>query len=171
MFEQISRVFEKYLKDCLKHFHFQDQENRIEKILQFPVDVDRMSDYCDPIVFISKPREKYVLDIEIYNRILFQIKQTIKEAENEKRQAAVNRLVILAQVIILNEEDLRYLCKVLEKEETLENSIFILYVLDKQKYEKNKKEIFEDTLKRMKSDSNTQMFSAGGNNYRLNRNS
>ena len=38
--------------------------------------------------------------------------------ENEKRQAAVNRLVILAQVIILNEEDLRYLCKVLEKEET-----------------------------------------------------
>lgn len=36
-----------------------------------------------------------------------------------------------------------------------------------QKYEKNKKEIFEDTLKRMKSDSkNTQMFSAGGNNYR-----
>ena len=105
------------------------------------------------------------LDIEIYNRILFQIKQTIKEAENEKRQAAVNRLVILAQVIILNEEDLRYLCKVLEKEETLENKS-ILYVLDKQKYEKNKKEIFEDTLKRMKSDSNTQMFSAGGNNYR-----
>ena len=97
-----------------------------------------MSDYCDPIVFISKPREKCVLDIEIYNRILFQIKQTIKEAENEKRQAAVNRLVILAQVIILNEEDLRYLCKVLEKEETLENKS-ILYVLDKQKYEKNKK--------------------------------
>ena len=47
--------------------------------------------------------------------------KTIKEAKNEKRQAAVNRLVILAQVIILNEEDLRYLCKVLEKEETLEN--------------------------------------------------
>ena len=79
-----------------------------------------------------------MLDIEIYNRILFQIKQTIKEAENEKRQAAVNRLVILAQVIILNEEDLRYLCKVLEKEETLENKS-ILYVLDKQKYEKIKK--------------------------------
>lgn len=160
-FKGIRTIF----KGLFEAFSLQDQENRIEKILQFPVDVDRMSDYCDPIVFISKPREKYVLDIEIYNRILFQIKQTIKEAENEKRQAAVNRLVILAQVIILNEEDLRYLCKVLEKEETLENKS-ILYVLDKQKYEKNKKEIFEDTLKRMKSDSNTQMFSAGGNNYR-----
>ena len=160
-FKGIRKIF----KGLFEAFSLQDQENRIEKILQFPVDVDRMSDYCDPIVFISKPREKYVLDIEIYNRILFQIKQTIKEAENEKRQAAVNRLVILAQVIILNEEDLRYLCKVLEKEETLENKS-ILYVLDKQKYEKNKKEIFEDTLKRMKSDSNTQMFSAGGNNYR-----
>ena len=160
-FKGIRKIF----KGLFEAFSLQDQENRIEKILQFPVDVDRMSDYCDPIVFISKPREKYVLDIEIYNRILFQIKQTIKEAENEKRQAAVNRLVILAQVIILNEEDLRYLCKVLEKEETLENKS-ILYVLDKQKYEKNKKEIFEDTLKRMKSDSNMQMFSAGGNNYR-----
>lgn len=160
-FKGIRKIF----KGLFEAFSLQDQENRIEKILQFPVDVDRMSDYCDPIVFISKPREKYVLDIEIYNRILFQIKQTIKEAEKEKRQAAVNRLVILAQVIILNEEDLRYLCKVLEKEETLENKS-ILYVLDKQKYEKNKKEIFEDTLKRMKSDSNTQMFSAGGNNYR-----
>lgn len=169
-FEHISftdqvNYIRKIFKGLFEAFSLQDQENRIEKILQFPVDVDRMSDYCDPIVFISKPREKYVLDIEIYNRILFQIKQTIKEAENEKRQAAVNRLVILAQVIILNEEDLRYLCKVLEKEETLENKS-ILYVLDKQKYEKNKKEIFEDTLKRMKSDSNTQMFSAGGNNYR-----
>ena len=107
-----------------------------EGILQFPVDVDRMSDYCDPIVFISKPREKYVLDIEIYNRILFQIKQTIK-AENEKRQAAVNRLSYTCTCYYTNEEDLRYLCKVLEKRNTKNKSI--LYVsLDKQKYEKKK---------------------------------
>lgn len=79
-FKGIRKIF----KGLFEAFSLQDQENRIEKILQFPVDVDRMSDYCDPIVFISKPREKYVLDIEIYNRILFQIKQTIKEAENEK---------------------------------------------------------------------------------------
>ena len=79
-------------------------------------------------------------------RFLFRNIFREKEAENEKRQAAVNRLVILAQVIILNEEDLRYLCKVLEKEETLENKS-ILYVLDKQKYEKNKKEIYIKSTK------------------------
>ncbi len=56
----------------MKHFHFKIKKIESRKyLLQFPVDVDRMSDYCDPIVFISKPREKYVLDIEIYNRILF----------------------------------------------------------------------------------------------------
>lgn len=159
-FKGIRKIF----KGLFEAFSLQEQEKRIEKILQFPMDIDRMSDYCDPIMFISKPEEKYVLDIEVYNRTLFQIKQTIKDAENEKRQAAVNRLVILAQVVKLSEEDLRYLCNVLEEDETLENKS-ILYVLDKQKYKKNKKEIFEDTLKRMKSDSNTQMFSARGNNY------
>lgn len=78
-----------------------------------------------------------------------------------KRQAAVNRLVILAQVIILNEEDLRYLCKIIERKRARQKWGLYYMCLDKQKYEKNKKEIFEDTLKRMKSDSNTQMFSAG----------
>lgn len=159
-FKGIRKIF----KGLFEAFSLQEQEKRVEKILQFPMDIDRMSDYCDPIMFISKPKEKYVLDIEVYNRVLFQIKQTIEEAENEKRQAAVNRLVILAQVVKLSEEDLRYLCNVLEEDETLENKS-ILYVLDKQKYKKNKKEIFQDTLKRMKSDSNTQMFSARGNNY------
>lgn len=154
----------KMFKGLFEAFSLQEQEKRVEKILQFPMDIDRMSDYCDPIMFISKPKEKYVLDIEVYNRVLFQIKQTIEEAENEKKQAAVNRWVILAQVVKLSEEDLRYLCNVLEEDETLENKS-ILYVLDKQKYKKNKKEIFQDTLKRMKSDSNTQMFSARGNNY------
>lgn len=159
-FKGIRKIF----KGLFEAFSLQEQEKRVEKILQFPMDIDRMSDYCDPIMFISKPKEKYVLDIEVYNRVLFQIKQTIKDSENEKRQAAVNRLVILAQVVILSEEDLRYLCNVLEEDETLENKS-LLYVLDKQNYKKNKKEIFDDTLKRMKSDSTKQMFSAGGNNY------
>lgn len=91
------------------------------------------------------------------------LEKIIKDAVPDLEYAPSEVYVKLME--ILNEEDLRYLCKVLEKEETLENKS-ILYVLDKQKYEKNKKEIFEDTLKRMKSDSNTQMFSAGGNNYR-----
>lgn len=159
-FKGIQKIF----KGLFEAFSLQEQEKRIGKILQFPMDIDRMSDYCDPIMFISKPEEKYVLDIEVYNRTLFQIKQTIKDAENEKKQAAIKRLVILAQAVKLSEEDLRYLCDVLEEDKTPENKS-ILYVLDKQKYKKNKKEIFEDTLERMKSDSSMQMFSASGNNY------
>lgn len=63
---------------------------------------------------------------------------------------------------IITEEDYRaYPVKFAAMVNTVQQAL-----LEKQKYEKNKKEIFEDTLKRMKSDSNTQMFSAGGNNYR-----
>ena len=159
-FKGIKKIFQ----GLFQAFSIQEQHKRIEKVLQFPMDTDRVSDYCDPILFISKPKERYVLDIEIYNRILFQIKQTINETENEKREAAINRLVILAQVIMLREEDKEYLYGLLEREETLENK-YLLYILDKQKYKKNRIEIFEDTLKRMKSDSNTQVFTVGGNNY------
>ena len=76
-FKGIKKIFE----GLFKAFSLQDQEERIEKILQFPLGLDRMSDYCDPILFISKPKEKYVLGAEVYNRTLFQIKQTIKDAE------------------------------------------------------------------------------------------
>ncbi len=160
-FKGIRKIF----KGLFEAFTVQEQKERIEKVLQFPMDIDRISDYWDPILFISKPKDKYVLDIEVYNRVLFQIKQTINEAEKEKRKAAINRLVILAQVVILSEEDKKYLCNTLEEEATLENKS-LLYMLDRQKYKQNIKEVFDDTLRRMKTDSNKQMFSSGGDNYR-----
>lgn len=160
-FKGVQKIF----KGLFEAFNVEEQKERIEKVLRFPVDMDRMSKYCDPILFISKPKEKYVLDIETYNKVLFQIKQIVNEGDKEKREAAINRLLVLAQVVILSEEDKRYLCDVLEEEKTLENKS-LLYMLDKQKYKKNKKEIFDDTLKRMKEDSNTQIFSVGRNNYK-----
>lgn len=159
-FKGIRKIF----AGMFEAFSLQEQEKRINKILQFPMDADRISDYCDPIEFISKPKEKYVLDDNIYNRTLFQIKQAVDAVENEKKEAAINRLVILAQIVELREEDFGYLCNILENDEAPENKI-ILYILDKEKYEENKKEIFENTLKKMKLDSNMQVFSYEGKNY------
>lgn len=159
-FKGIQAIF----KGLFNAYTSQEQKERIGKVLQFPMDTDRMSKYCDPICYISKPKEKYVLDMEVYNRVLFQIKQSLSEADHDKRDAAINRWVILAQVAVLNEEDEKELCNELEKEKTLENDL-ILYTLDKQKYMQNKTIILDDTLTRMKSDSSDPMFPSEGNNY------
>lgn len=159
-FKGIQAIF----KGLFKAYTLQEQKERIGKVLQFPMDIDRINKYCDPIFYISKPKEKYMLDTEVYNRVLFQIKQSLSEADYDKREGAMNRWVFLAQITDLNEEDERQLCNELEKEKTLEN-YSILYTIDKQKFRKNKTIVLQETLTRMKSDSNEVMFSSGGNNY------
>lgn len=160
-FKGINKIF----KGLFKAFTIQEQKERIEKVLQFPMEMDRMSDYCDPILYINKPKEKYILGVDLYNSTLFKIKQMINEGNKEEREVAINRLVILAQIVVLNETDKKYLCDILEEDETLENKD-LLYMLDKQTYAKNLKQIFDNTLERMKRDSDTKRFSSGGNNYR-----
>lgn len=159
-FKGIQAVF----KGLFTAYTDQEQEERIGKVLQFPMDIDRISKYCDPIAKISKPKEKYVLDMEVYNRVLFQIKQSLSETDHDKREAAINRWVILAQIAVLNEEDKKELCNELAKEKTLEN-YSILYTLDKQRYMQNKTIIFDKILTRMKSDSSEATFPSEGNNY------
>ena len=125
-FKGINKIF----KGLFKAFTIQEQKERIEKVLQFPMEMDRMSDYCDPILYINKPKEKYILGVDLYNSTLFKIKQMINEGNKEEREVAINRLVILAQIVVLNETDKKYLCDILEEDETLENKD-LLYMLDK----------------------------------------
>lgn len=136
-------------------FSTEEQIQRIEKILQFPMEIDRISNYRDPMVFISIPKEKIKLDSEIYNIAMYQIKQVIRNEKDEKRECAINRLFMLARIIILNDKDKEYLYDVLEEKDTVENKLR-LYILDSKKYKEKTKEIFEDTLTKMTKDSDTK---------------
>lgn len=155
--EQIFRVL-------FNAFSTEEQIQRIEKILQFPIETDRISNYRDPMVFVSIPKEKIKLDSEIYNIAMYQIKQVIRNAKDEKRECAINRLFILARIIILNDKDKEYLYGVLEEKDTVENKLK-LYILDSKKYKEKTKEIFEDTLTKMTKDSDTKTFPLMGNDY------
>ena len=145
-------------------FSTEEQIQRIEKILQFPMETDRISNYRDPMVFVSIPKEKIKLDSEIYNIAMYQIKQTIRNEKDEKRECAINRLCMLARIIILNDKDKEYLYDVLEKKDTVKNKLR-LYILDSKKYKEKTKEIFEDTLTQMIKDSDANKFPLMGNDY------
>lgn len=154
----------KLLKGILGAYTDQEQGERINKILEFPIVVDRINDYCDPVCFLRKPENKYNLDVKVYDRAILQIRQVLERENPEEQEAAINRLLILEQVIELREEEKKLLCNRLEEQDTLENR-FMLYSISKQKYRNNVRSIFEDTMNRMKKDSNPIIFSSGSENY------
>ena len=146
-------------------FSTEEQIQRIEKILQFPMETDRISNYRDPMVFVSIPKEKIKLDSEIYNIAnVSKLNKQYEMKKDEKRECAINRLCMLARIIILNDKDKEYLYDVLEKKDTVKNKLR-LYILDSKKYKEKTKEIFEDTLTQMIKDSDANKFPLMGNDY------
>lgn len=154
----------KLMKGILGAYTDQEQGERINKILEFPIVVDRINDYCDPVCFLRKPKNKYSLDAKVYDKTILQIKHVLESDNVDEQEAAINRLLILEQVIQLREEEKKLLCNRLEDQDILKNS-YMLYSISKQKYKKNVSLIFEDTMNRMKEDTNTRMFSSCSENY------
>ena len=130
-FKGIDKIF----KGLLESVSAEEQEKYFNKILELPIEMDRFSEYYDPVTYLSKPKEKYMLDSEIYNKMIFHIRQAIDTGNDEKRNSAINRLVVLTQIVILDEMDEEYLYSILEKECTIETKS-LLYILNKEKYKK-----------------------------------
>ncbi len=160
-FKGIDKIF----KGLLESVSAEEQEKYFNKILELPIEMDRFSQYYDPVTYLSKPKEKYMLDSEIYNKMIFRIRQAIDTGNDEKRNSAINRLVVLTQIVILDEMDEEYLYSILEKECTIETKS-LLYILNKEKYKKKAGEIFNDTMKRMKEDARTDIFAASSRIYK-----
>lgn len=152
-FKGIDKIF----KGLFGLISAEEQRKYLDKMLELPIEMDRLSEYYDPITYLSKPKEKYMLNSEIYNKMIFHIRQAIETGNDEKRNSAINRLVVLAQIVILDERDEGYLYSLLERECTIESKA-LLYILDKKKYKKKADEIFEDTMKRMKGKGYDRVF-------------
>ena len=122
-FKGINKIF----KGLLESVSAEEQEKYLNKILELPIEMDRFSEYYYPVTYLSKPKEKYMLDSEIYNKMIFHIRQAIDTGNDEKRNSAINRLVVLAQIVILDEMDEEYLYSILERECTIESKA-LLYI-------------------------------------------
>ena len=82
----------------------------------------------------------------------------------QEKADALQRLIILAQLIYLKQNDEEYLYQCLEKKQTCEHQN-ILYHLNKERYKLNDDLILKSTLQLMEQDSNKQYFSSHTGSY------
>ena len=159
------RGLDQLLEGVIDGYTQEQQEERIEKILSFPLRTDWVSGYRDPVNYIYRPKKKYKLASHLYYRVLMQLRQE-SEIENADVKANVrNRFCILEQIVMLEENDRQYLMQLLE----MENDSYAAYMLYRMKERDASylEEIERHTYVMIKSDCNVTCFSSrAGGEYR-----
>lgn len=149
----------KILEGVCNAYTEKEQGERIEKILRFPMKTNERRTYYDPVNYLKRPKEKYKINDDLYNNIIIQIRQLMEIGTAQEKADALQRLIILAQLIYLKQNDEEYLYQCLEKKQTCEHQN-ILYHLNKERYKLNDDLILKSTLQLMEQDSNKQYFSS-----------
>lgn len=155
----------KILEGVCNAYTEKEQGERIEKILRFPMKTNERRTYYDPVNYLKRPKEKYKINDDLYNNIIIQIRQLMEIGTAQEKADALQRLIILAQLIYLKQNDEEYLYQCLEKKQTCEHQN-ILYHLNKERYKLNDDLILKNTLQLMEQDSNKQYFSSHTGSYR-----
>lgn len=155
----------KILEGVCNAYTEKEQGERIEKILRFPMKTNERRTYYDPVNYLKRPKEKYKINDNLYNNIIIQIRQLMEIGTAQEKADALQRLIILAQLIYLKQNDEEYLYQCLEKKQTCEHQN-ILYHLNKERYKLNDDLILKSTLQLMEQDSNKQYFSSHTGSYR-----
>ena len=158
------RKLNKLLKAVMLAYTPNEQKDRINKILEFPMEIDKINDYYDPVVHIKIPKSKYSLNPRVYNSVIGQIKHLLDKGDDDNQKIALNRLLILSQIIELRDEEKKLLCCNLVKNDSLEKD-YLLFVIDKVKFNNNAVNVYEKTMNMMKGHSNKGVFYSGSENY------
>lgn len=151
------------LRGVIGGYSVREQGERINKILIFPMVSEQMSKYRDPVNYLKPPKKKYRLEMDMYHRVMLRLRQELTAKEPEVRADALNRFIVLQQIIVLEKEDKKYLFRLLEEETDLRDS-YLLYVLN-GKNQKYLERIVKETYDRMKTDTSESHFSARGSEY------
>ncbi|MEA4824915.1 MAG: SIR2 family protein [Clostridiaceae bacterium] len=150
------------LKGLIGSYTEEQQVDRIEKILMFPIVFDIRNEYIDPIHFLSVFKKKIVVKQEVYEDCLYEIKKMVVSNEPEQRECAINRLIYMYQLVQINENDEKWLFKLLVDSKN-DKYKEILYFLKPDSKKDLANDIFNDTISRLKNDSQQiGTFSGGG---------
>ncbi len=155
----------KILEGVCNAYTEKEQGERIEKILKFPMKTNERRTYYDPVNYLKRPKEKYKINDDLYNTLIIQIRQLMENGQEQEKADALQRLIILAQLICLKQNDEEYLYRQLEKKQTCEHQ-YILYHINKERYKLNDDVILKGTLQLIEQDSNKQCFSGHTGSYR-----
>lgn len=153
-----------FIKGVVEGYTLEEQENRIEKILQFPIESNRLVKYIDPVSYVKPPVNLYKLSSKVYNRVMLQIRQELESVNSRLWDDGLSRFIYLKQTVYLEKADEDFLYQILECKKNLRNE-YILYVLKGQKDKEKLQNIVESTLKKMIYDAERPGFSSGDTNY------
>ncbi len=153
--QSIFQELKDLIKAVVKGYTLEEQEKRVDKILQFPIASNRLSKYWDPVCYMEKPEKPYKLKPAIYNKVMLQIRQEVESKNPQLVEDGLNRFLNLKQIICLEKTDEEYLTGLLQNREDI-RSRYILYVFSDRKDKGILGSIVEETYETMKNDGSMQ---------------
>lgn len=152
------------IKGVMHSYTESEQLDRLDKILLFPIEGNRILGYEDPIQQISVSRKKKIkLSEELYDKVMHEIKRVMSLEDPEQKEYACSRWIILYQIVELREEDKKQLLLILK--EDVKKYREILYFLDPEDKRENAKEIFDSTISELEQDAESPAYFSGGTQF------
>jgi len=141
------------ISSVVRAYTSSQQMERLEKFLQFPIKLERISGYENPCHFCKIPDKKAKLKPDVYERLMYRVRQEFQSSDEERKRAGEAFYVAICYLVELEHDDLQIILKQLEDEEEYS----ILHKLTKN--DKYLKEIKESVLVRHTALENKGVFS------------
>ena len=151
------------IKGVIHSYTVSEQMERLDKILLFPMETDRVRNYEDPIHEVGLPPQKVKLSEKLYDKVMHEIKSKIEGKDQEQKKYACDRWIILYQIAELREDDKKQLLQILK--EDIKEYQEILFLLSPEDKRKNAKELFHNTISRLERDTETPAFFSGAGQF------
>ena len=148
------------IKGVIHSYTVSEQMERIDKILLFPMETDRVRNYEDPIHEVALPAQKVKLSEKLYDEVMHEIRREIEGGNQEQKKYACDRWIILYQIVELREEDKKQLLQTLK--EDVKKYREVLYFLNPDDKRENAKEIFDSTISKLEQDAESPSYFSGG---------
>lgn len=155
---------DKILKGVCRAYTTNEQKERINTILKFPIKTEDKCYYEDPVNYLQIPDEKYKLQNDVYCTAISQIKFMMESGTEQDKYNALQRLLAIVQIVCTNNCDKEYLYKCLEDKKDCKCQN-ILYQLNKERYKMNKDVVLNNVLQIMENDCTIECFSGHSWSY------
>lgn len=164
-----SKVIRKFIgmkqliKGVIRSYTVLEQMERIDKILLFPIGIDKVHNYEDPMYEVGLPAQKVKLSEKLYDEVMYEIKCKVEGENHEQKKYACDRWIILYQIVELHEDDKKQLLQILKK--GIKEYQEILFLLSPEDKRKNAKELFNNTISGLERDVKTPDYFSGGEQF------
>lgn len=139
------------VKGVIHSYSVPEQMERLDKILLFPIETDRVCKYEDPIHEVGLPSQKVKLADRYYDEVMYGIRNEMAGEDPERKKCACDRWIALYQIIELREGDKKQLLQILK--ENMKVYREILYFLNPEDKRENAKEIFNNIISGLEQDA------------------